>query len=542
MKKKTAQHEMESYIDSTLKEVREGEIIKGRIVKIGAKETLVDIGLKSEGIIPLSEFMEKPKVGDEVEVVLEDFENEDGFAEISKQKADLLKVWNTVRESHETGKPIEGRIAREVKGGLTVDLFGVEAFLPGSQVDIRPVENMTALIGETCKFKIVKMSEQRKNIVVSRRAVAEEEMLKKREKLLKELSPGQIREGIVKSITDFGAFIDLGGIDGLLHIADISWTKIAHPSEALAIGDKINIKIIDVDRENERVSLGMKQLTPHPWENIEKKYPVDSKVRGRVVSLTEYGAFVEIEKGIEGLIHISEMSWSRRLRHPSQILAVGDTVEIVVLNIDRKHEKISLGLKQTLPNPWDDVDKKYPVGSIVAGKVRGFTNFGAFVELEDGVEGLIHVRDFSWTKRIEYPSDVLRRRERIKCKVLAIDKENHRISLGLKQLTEDPFEIFCKSHSIGDLVEGKIATILDKGIVVDVGIDGFVPFSHLVREGPRRISDRYKVDETLKLKLIEMNEERRKVILSEKEYLEEGGKKAYEEFMKEQKGAESSDS
>src|SRR2546422_1360069 len=396
---------LQLYEDS-LKDLEEGEIVRGRVLKIDDKEVTVDVGFKSEGVIPVEEFpdLEGVKVGDEIEVFLEKTENQDGLVVLSKQRADFVKVWDRVKTAADQGQLVEGRLVRKIKGGVVVDLYGVEAFLPGSQIALRKVQNVDSLIGQGMEFKIIKLNKRRRNIVVSRRAVLEQERDRMKSSILKDLAKDQIREGVVKNITDFGAFVDLGGIDGLLHITDMSWGRVGHPSELVKIGDRLKVKVLNFDPEKERISLGMKQLTPYPWEDVDKRYQVGQKVKGKVVSITDYGAFIELEKGVEGLIHVSEMSWTRHVRHPSKVVNIGDIIDAVVLQVDKANEKISLGLKQTEPDPWLTLDQKYPPRMRVKGKVRNLTNFGAFVELEEGIDGLVHVSDMSWTKRVAHPS------------------------------------------------------------------------------------------------------------------------------------------
>jgi small subunit ribosomal protein S1 len=414
-----------------------------------------------------------------------------------------------------------------------VDLFGVEAFLPGSQVGIRHIQNLKDLIGQPVRVKVIKLNKRRRNVVVSRRMVLEEEREKQKNALLAELEKGQIREGVVKNITDFGAFIDLGGIDGLLHITDLAWGRVSHPSEMVAIGDNVKVMVLDYDLERERISLGLKQLTPYPWEGIEEKYPVDSKVRGKVVSITDYGAFVELEKGVEGLVHKSEMSWTKHVKHPSKFVAIGDIIEAVVLKIDKEHEKISLGLKQVEPDPWETLEQRHPVGSRIVGKVRNLTNFGAFVEIEEGIEGLVHISDMSWTKRIRHPSEIVRKGDKVDVMVLNVDKEARKISLGLKQIDENPWERLLDRYGMGALTKGKIVKIQDRGVVVELeeDVEGFVPLSHLGRENIKKPSDVFEAGDEIPLKVIRIDPDARKILLSVKEYLADQDREEVEEYM-----------
>src|SRR6185369_925835 len=418
--------------EESMRSIGEGEIVRGTVLSIDDKDVLVDVGFKSEGVIPLVEFSDPGsiKVGDVLDVFLEKMENQDGLVVLSKQRADFVRVWDRVKEAHDSGQVVEGRLMRKIKGGVVVDLYGVEAFLPGSQIALRQVQNVDSLISQSMEFKIIKLNKRRRNIVVSRRAVLEEHRAKQKSEIIQELAKDQIREGVVKNITDFGAFVDLGGIDGLLHITDMSWGRVSHPSELVSIGDKVRVKVLSFDPEKERISLGMKQLTPYPWEDVDKRYTVTQRVKGKVVSITDYGAFVELEKGIEGLIHISEMSWTRHVRHPSKVVAIGDQIEAVILKIDKENEKISLGLKQTEPDPWLTLDERFPIGTRLTGKVRNLTNFGAFVEIEEGIDGLVHISDMSWTRRVVHPSEVLKKGDKVEVVVLSIDKDARRISLG----------------------------------------------------------------------------------------------------------------
>ncbi len=511
--------QMMAMYESTLTSIEEGELITGKVLRINETNVVLDIGFKSEGSVNKDEFknQDEIQVGDEVEVYLESLEDEDGVVVLSKKKADFLRVWDHIRKAHENDELIEGTISRRIKGGVVVDLLGVDAFLPGSQIALRRIPNMDELIGQSFKFKIIKINKRRRNIVISRRVILEGEREKKKEKLLQELEVAQTREGQVKNITDFGAFIDLGGVDGLLHITDMSWGRVSHPSELVALGDKINVKILDLDFENGRISLGHKQLTPYPWEKAEEKYPVGSKVRGKVVSITNYGAFVELEKGIEGLVHISEMSWTRHIRHPSKVVAIGDTVETMVLNINPQEEKISLGIKQLEQDPWETISQKYPVGTIIEGRVRNLTSYGAFVEIEEGIDGLVHISDMSWTKRIHHPSEVVKKGDKVQVIVLNMDVDNKRISLGIKQLQDNPWDNLPEKFPVGTEVECQIVRLLEKGVVVDLGedVEGFVPISQLgVRGAVNNPAEVYKVGDDLDLKVIEVDPDNHRIVLA----------------------------
>ncbi len=508
--------QMVDMYDSTIRDIKEGEIVNGTILGVSRDDVIVDVGFKSEGIIPVYEFQMPVnlKVGDEIEVFLEQIEDANGQLVLSKQKADFMRVWDKIRDIHDSGETIQGIVSRRIKGGLILDLMGVDAFLPGSQVALRQVPDFDALIDDKMDVKIIKLNKARRNIVVSRRVVLEEEREEMRGKLLEEIEVGQVRKGMVKNVTDFGVFIDLGGVDGLLHITDMSWGRIRHPSELVTLGESIDVKILDYDEETSRISLGLKQLTPYPWENIEEKYPVGKKVTGRVVSITDYGAFVELEKGIEGLIHISEMSWTQHIKHPSKIMNVNDQVEAVVLSVDKENEKISLGIKQMEPDPWETIEEKYPVGAVVQGKVRNLTAFGAFVELEEGIDGLVHISDMSWTRRVQHPSEVVKKGDTIDVKIIRIDNENRRISLGIKQLSDDPWGDLAKKYSVGSEVLGTVTKILDRGVVVELDgeIEGFVPQAQLgSREEP---NPEYEVGQEIPLQVIEFDRSQHKIILS----------------------------
>ncbi|MCE2801958.1 MAG: 30S ribosomal protein S1 [Gemmatimonadota bacterium] len=472
---------MEMY-NGTLASIEEGEIVKSRVLEIRENLVVLDIGFKSEGTIPLEEFKDMPelKAGDEVEVLLEHLEDSEGSVVLSKKKADFMRVWERIRVAYESDQPVEGVLVKKIKGGVVVDLMGVDAFLPGSQIALRRVPNIDELLGQKYEFKIIKLNKRRRNIVVSRRVILETERAGKRERLMKELGKDQVRKGVVKNITDFGAFIDLGGVDGLLHITDMSWGRISHPSEMVQIGMELEVKVLDIDWERERISLGLKQLQAYPWKDVAEKYPVGTRVSGKVVSITNYGAFIELEPGIEGLVHISEMSWTRNVRHPSKLVSIGEAIEAVVLKVDTTEEKISLGMKQTEQDPWMVLPHKYPVGTRLSGKVRNLTSFGAFVEIEAGIDGLIHISDMSWTKRVQHPSEVVKKGDTVDVVILNIDAENKRISLGLKQASEDPWLRIGESYPVGTELPGVVARLMEKGVVVDIGndIEGFIPLSH----------------------------------------------------------------
>ncbi len=521
--------------DKSLEGIEEGQVVRGKILRITDKEVIVDVNFKSEGIIPISEFknVHEFKPGDEIDVFLEQVEDSEGQIILSKSRADFLKVWDRIYKSYEDQETVEGRLIRRIKGGVVVDLFGVDAFLPGSQIDLRQIPDMDAIIGQSFKFRVIKVNKARRNIVVSRRVILEEDRSAMREKILAELDKNQVREGTVKNITDFGAFIDLGGVDGLLHITDMSWGRVNHPSEIVAIGDKLKVKVLDFNENKERISLGLKQLSEHPWKGIEEKFPEGARVRGKIVSITDYGAFMELEKGIEGLIHISEMSWTQHIKHPSKIVGIGDIVEAVVLKIDKENQKISLGFKQLEPDPWERVPQEFPVNTIVKGKVRNIAAFGAFVELKEGVDGLIHISDMSWTKKINHPGEMLKKGDTVEVKVLDIDLEKRRISLGIKQLTEDPWADLAKDFAVGtEIEEAEVARILDRGLVVNLSneIEGFIPLNQLGQEvnHPSRI---YKVGDKTPGKVVEFDLEGRKIVLSISEYFKGKDENLFTEYL-----------
>ncbi len=529
--------ELLNLYEETLKGINEGEIITGKVLKVDENNVLVDIGFKSEGIIPVSEFsdLSELKIGDVVDVFLESMEDQEGQIVLSKQKADFMKVWDNIKEAYDSTQIVEGKVVRRIKGGMVVNLFGVDAFLPGSQIDVKQVKNFDQFVGQAFPLKIIKLNKSRRNIVVSRRAVLEEERNTRRRELLSELEVGQVREGIVKNITDFGAFIDLGELDGLLHITDMSWGRVSHPSEVVAIGDNIKTKILNFDKEKERISLGLKQLTPYPWENVEEKYPTGSRVRGKVVSITDYGAFVELEEGIEGLVHISEMSWTQHIRHPSRILAVGDVIEAIVLKVNKEEEKISLGIKQLEPDPWETIDRRYPTGTRISGKVRNLTNFGAFVEVEEGIDGLVHISDMSWTRRINHPGEIMKKGSKVEVVVLNIDKEKRRISLGYKQAQENPWDNFGEEYGVGTECKGVVTKILDRGLIVEMGedgIEGFVPLSQLGQPNLRDPNEAFSIGDEIPMKIIEFDKGKRKVTLSVRAYFEDKEKEELEGYLK----------
>ncbi|MEE9206798.1 MAG: 30S ribosomal protein S1 [Gemmatimonadota bacterium] len=510
--------EMLAMYEDTLSEIAEGEIVKATVLRKNESSVILDVGFKSEGSVPLDEFRDPDTLepGDEVEVFLESLEDQDGIVVLSKKKADFLRVWEKIKEAYDNGQTVPGILKRKIKGGVTVDLMGVDAFLPGSQIALRRVPNVDDLIGLEYDFKILKLNKRRRNIVVSRRVILEEERASKRDDLKEELEVGQVRTGVVKNITDFGAFIDLGGMDGLLHITDMSWGRIGHPSEVCQIGDELDIKILDIDWDRERISLGLKQLMAYPWEDVAAKYPVGSRVRGRVVSITNYGAFVELEKGVEGLVHISEMSWTRNVRHPSQLVAISDEIECVVLRVDEEEKKISLGMKQAEADPWLALPAKYPPGNKIKGFVRNLTSFGAFVEVEPGIDGLVHISDMSWTRRIQHPSEVVHKGDEIEVVVLNIDPEQKRISLGLKQVSDDPWYDLVQQYEPGTEVKGEVVRLLDKGLVVDLGgdVEGFVPIGDADSEEEEDLSLEYGPGDTLEMTVDESDAVNRRISLS----------------------------
>lgn len=532
-------NQLVSMYEKTLGTISQGEIVKGKIAYIGENDVILDIGFKSEGSVSIAEFpnIKDLKIGDEVEVFLESVEDKDGQLVLSRKRADFMRIWEKVTKAHESGDIMKGKIVRRIKGGLVVDVYGIDAFLPGSQIDVRPVRDFDALIGKEMDFRVVKVNHPSENIVVSHKVLVEEELADQRNAILAGLEKGQILEGIVKAISDFGVFIDLGGVDGLVHITDLSWGRINHPSEVVKLDQTVNVVVLDFDQEKKRISLGMKQLQPHPWEKIDEKYPIGTKVSGKVVSLTDYGAFIEIEKGIEGLIHISEMSWTQHIKHPSQVVSMGQVIEAVILSLDVAAKKISLGIKQLEPDPWSTLLVKYPIGSKHNGVVRNLTNFGVFVELEQGIDGLIHISDLSWTKKIRHPGEVVKKGDNIAVIILGIDVEQRRISLGHKQLSDNPWEAFANQYKINTEVTGKVVRIIEKGVIVELplGVDGFVPLSQLSQTPIKNLADAFQVGDELPMTVIEFDGESKKIVLSVVEYLRGKEQKIVDEYVEKHK-------
>ncbi len=523
----------------TFSSIHEGEIVKGRIVAITDSNVAIDIGFKSEGLVPIPEFanIDELRPGDEVEVFLESVENKDGQLVLSRKRADFMRTWERITKAYDSGEVLTGKVTRRIKGGLVVDLMGIDAFLPGSQIDIKPVRDFDQFIGKSMEFKVAKINHPNENVVVSHRVLIEAEMQEQRSAILNSLEKGQVLEGNVKAITDFGVFVDLGGVDGLIHITDLSWGRVNHPSEVVKLDQTINVVVLDFDEAKKRISLGLKQLQPHPWENIENRYPVGTKVTGKVVSLADYGAFIEIEKGIEGLIHISEMSWTQHIKHPSQVVSMGQMVDAIILNLDKENKKISLGMKQLEPDPWLTLLSKYPVGSHHTGTVRNLTNFGVFVELEEGVDGLVHISDLSWTKKIRHPGEVVKKGERLDVVILGIDVEQRRISLGHKQVKENPWDAFAESYKPGTETSGKIVRIIEKGVIIELpfGVDGFVPISQLATSQVRNIADAFHLGDELPLRVMEFDKDNKKIVLSAVEYMKGKDQKVVEEYLSKHK-------
>ncbi|OGV57693.1 MAG: 30S ribosomal protein S1 [Lentisphaerae bacterium RIFOXYA12_FULL_48_11] len=509
---------MAKMYDETMKNFVEGSIVPGTVLEVRPNEVLVDIGYKSEGVIPAYEFgdISQVKPGDKLEVLLSQIEDDYGMVVLSKEKADQKLRWERVQTSCKEGSIVDGVVKSRVRGGLMVDMNGIDAFLPGSQIDVIPVHNTDAYLGKKYEFKVIKISTERRNIILSRRELIEENLKNKKKQLLSTIEVGQNRKGMVKNITDFGAFVDLDGLDGLLHITDMSWGRVKHPSELVSVGQEIEVVILDVDLDKERVSLGLKQRSTNPWESIEAKYPVGSRLRGKVVNLVPYGAFVELEEGVEGLVHVSEISWTKRIARASDVLAVGDVVDVVVLSINKDEQKIALGIRQTEDNPWDTVQTRYPVGSRVNGVVRNFTSYGAFIELENGIDGMIHVSDMSWTRKINHPSEVLQKAASVEAVVLEVDPQNKRISLGLKQISDDPWNTIAARYKVGQMVKGKVTKIAAFGAFVEIeeGVDGLVHISEIRDSHVEKVKDVLEVGQDVEARIVRIDRAERRIALS----------------------------
>ncbi|MFH0995086.1 MAG: 30S ribosomal protein S1 [Pseudomonadota bacterium] len=510
---------MEMYEES-FKRFAEGEVVTGRIISVDKDHVLVDIGYKSEGQIRIHEFRDENgnivvKTGDSVEVMVEWWDDENEVVILSKEKAAKVKVWDDIKKAHDNDEVIQGIILARVKGGFSVDV-GVQAFLPGSQADLRPIRNLDEMVGKTFNFKVLKYNRKRSNIVLSRRALLEQERETKRSATLTTIHEGKILSGTVKNLTEYGVFVDLGGVDGLLHITDISWGRVKHPSELFKVGDEITVKVLNLDVEKERVSLGMKQLTQDPWIAAVEKYPIGARINGKVVSLTDYGAFVELEEGIEGLIHVSEMSWTRKVRHPSKIVSIGDMVEAVVLDIKPENRRISLGMKQIAPNPWDVISEKYPIGTTIEGKIKNITDFGIFIGIDEGIDGLVHISDISWTKRIKHPSEIYKKGDVIQAIVLDIEKDNERFSLGIKQLQPDPWKTVAQRYEVGKIITGTVTNLTDFGIFVELeeGIEGLVHVSEISKEKIKTPVGKFNINDVITARVMNINSDERRIGLS----------------------------
>jgi len=530
------QTEFETLYNQSLKSFKSGTVVRGRVVQIRSGVVMLDLGYKSDGIIPAEQFTEEElrdlKPGDELEVLLEVAEDSNGNLLLSREKAKKLQIWDDINRAHQTGSPIKGKVLSAIKGGLSVDIGGVTAFLPGSQIDTKPVQNFQHLVGQVMEMKIIKMNSGRGNIVLSRRALLEEQQISQKEKRLSSLVEGQIVNGVVKNITEYGAFVDLGGIDGLLHITDMSWGRINHPSEIFSVGDTIEVVVLKYDREKQKVSLGLKQKTQNPWLVVAEKYPVGSRVKSKVVSLTDYGAFVELEHGVEGLVHVSEMSWTQKVKHPSKVVAIGDIIESQILSVDPISRRISLGLKQIDPNPWHTIADRYPIGSVIEGKIRTITDFGAFVGVEEGIDGLIHISDLSWTKHFKHPSEVLKKGQKTKAVVLALDPQKERISLGLKQLMPDPWDkAVPERYRVGQDEQVKVTKKADFGMFVELehGIEGLIPASEIPKD-----SGDVKEGEEVTARIIKVDRGERKIALSIKAHLKGHDRTTLREYMSQQ--------
>jgi len=528
--------ELENKYSSTFGDISEHSLIEGRVVGMNDRDVLIDIGFKSEGIIDRSEFKvdDLPEIGDQVEVYLEFIEDASGNTILSKEKADFMRRWKELKDAYESEKIITGKIVRRIKGGLIVDLGVVQAFLPGSQVDVRPIQDFDIYLDREIEIRIVKFNESRKNIVVSHKIILEDSLQEQREALFKELEVGSILEGRVKNITDFGVFIDLGGIDGLLHITDLSWGRVNHPSEVLSMNDSINVKVIEYDEERKRVSLGLKQLAPHPWEDVEIKYPIGNIVQGKVVSLTNYGCFIELEPGVEGLVHVSEISWTKHIKNPSEVYNMGDEVDAKVLSIDSEDKKISLGVKQLTPDPWDEIEEKYMVGTVHKAVVQNLTQFGAFAALEEGIDGLVHVSDLSWTKVVKHPKEIVEKDQEIEVRILEISRENRRISLGFRQVEDDPWPNIVNHYEAGKEVSGEIIRVLDKGIIIqlEMGVEGIIPFGKMSKKDRRALATQYEIGANLSGIVMKVSPEDKKVILYKEELAGSGNRTSANDEVK----------
>ncbi|NWG03786.1 MAG: 30S ribosomal protein S1 [Syntrophaceae bacterium] len=533
--------DFQTLYEESLKTLEEGQILRGTVVDITPEHVMVDVGYKSEGQIPVQEFLKRDKkvdvkIGDRIDVLLERKESEEGVLTLSKEKADKIKIWKEISRSCREGEVIEGEIVGKVKGGLSVDIGRIQAFLPGSQIDLKPIRNLDAFVGQRLKFKVIKFNRKRNNIVLSRRVLLDEERKQLREETLRILKEGDLVEGTVKNLTDYGAFVDLGGMDGLLHITDISWGRIGHPSEKLSVGDRIKVKVLHFDREKEKISLGLKQILPDPWESVPWRYPVGSRFKGKVVNITDYGVFVELEDGVEGLVHVSELTWNKKMKHPSKVVHIGDTVEVMVLDCDPAKRRISLGMKQIEPNPWALIEEKYPVGTKVVGRVKTVTDFGIFIGFDEGVDGLVHVSEMSWTKKIKHPSELYRKGQEVEAVVLNIDRKNERFSLGIKQLTPDPWKDVTRRYRKGEVVSGKITNVTDFGAFVELeeGIEGLVHVSEISREKIEKPSDALKVGEIVSAMVLHIDPHDRRIGLSIKGLKEKTEKAEIEKYISNQ--------
>ncbi|MBI2209656.1 MAG: 30S ribosomal protein S1 [Deltaproteobacteria bacterium] len=533
--------DFQTLFEESMRSVKPGEVVKGRVVGVTATHVMIDVGYKSEGQIPLQEFLDRGgnvqvKVGDEVDVFFDSSEGENGGIVLSRQRAENIKVWEEIEKAYREGSGVEGVILAKVKGGFKVDV-GVPGFLPGSHVDVRPTRNLDKFVGARDRFAVLKYNRPRGNVVVSRRVLLEKEREVLKKEILKVLEEGVILEGTVKNITSYGAFVDLGGIDGILHISDMSWGRINHPSEVVKVGDRIKVAVLRFDAERERISLGMKQISPDPWGSVAEKYAVGARVRGKVLSLMDYGAFVELEKGVEGLIHISEMSWTKKISHPSKVVEVGEAVEVMILNVDPNHRRISLGLKQVLPNPWDQVKEKYPAGSVIQGPVRNVTDFGVFVGVEEGIDGLVHVSDLHWTKKVKHPSELYKKGDMVEAKVLGVDVQNERFSLGIKQLTADPWKVIAERYPVGSKIKGEVTSVPDFGVFVrlEEGVEGLIHVSQLSTERVEKPSSLFKAGDSVEAEVIHVDPQERKIGLSIRALKKTEERQEMENYLKKEK-------